>query len=262
MGEYVELPGATTWYDTEGAGDPLVLLHGGFCTNETWGAQRPDLAESYRLFLPERRGHGHTPDVAGPLHYQDMADDTVAFLESVVGAPAHLVGWSDGGIVALLVAADRPDLVRKIVVIGANFRPAPESWAEPAMLDAMAPDSTDLAFFREMYEAVAPEGGDWPVVAGKILDLWRTEPTLSTGDLGRIAAPALVMVGDDDMLTPAHTVDLYEALPASQLAVVPGASHLVPLEKPALVNQLVLDFLGSDPAPTMLPVRRAHAPGS
>src|SRR5690606_27444190 len=79
MGEYVGLPGVRTWYETEGSGEPLVLLHGGFCTNETWGAQRADLAAAHRLFLPERRGHGHTPDVPGPLTYRDMADDTVSF---------------------------------------------------------------------------------------------------------------------------------------------------------------------------------------
>ncbi len=91
--------------------------------HDTWGAQRPDLAAAYRVLLPERRAHGHTPDVPGPLTYRDMAEDTVAFVETVVGGPAHLVGWSDGGVVALLVAVARPDLVRRAVVIGANFRP-------------------------------------------------------------------------------------------------------------------------------------------
>ncbi|MFB8029425.1 alpha/beta fold hydrolase [Streptomyces sp. NPDC056465] len=260
MGDYVELRGVRTWYETEGDGDPLVLLHGGFCTNETWGAQRADLAARYRLFLPERRAHGHTPDVEGPLSYRDMADDTVAFLESVVGGPAHLLGWSDGGIVALLVALARPDLVRRVAVIGANHRPSPECWVEPAMLDAMTPDSPDLAFFREMYEAVSPDGaGHWPVAAGRIIDMWRREPELSAEDLGRIGAPTLVLVGDDDMMTLEHTIGLYRAIPGSQLAVVPGASHLVPLEKPDQVNHLVLDHLENGPVETMLPLRRARA---
>lgn len=129
MGAYAELPGVRTWYETDGPEDaePLLLLHGGLCTNETWAAQRPDLAASHRLYLPERRAHGHTPDVDGPLSYGDMAEDTVDFLERVVRGPAHLVGWSDGGIVALLVALARPDLVRKVVAIGANFRPTPRS---------------------------------------------------------------------------------------------------------------------------------------
>ncbi|WP_431985841.1 alpha/beta fold hydrolase [Streptomyces griseoflavus] len=262
MGVYADLPGVRTWYEAEGAGDPLVLLHGGFCTNDTWGAQRADLAAAYRLHLPERRAHGHTPDVEGPLTYEDMAEDTVAFVERVVGEPAHLLGWSDGGVVALLVALARPDLVRKVVVIGANFRPAPECFTEPAMLDALTPESPGLAFFRELYEAVTPDGADhWPVVAAKVTGLWRTGPTLTTDDLARVRAPVLVVVGDDDMMTLEHTAALYRAIPDSRLAVVPGASHLVPLEKPAEVNRMILDHLEQDTVETMLPVRRAAVPG-
>ncbi|MBK0372566.1 alpha/beta hydrolase [Streptomyces sp. RB110-1] len=260
MGEYADLPGVRTWYETEGAGDPLVLLHGGFCTNDTWGAQRADLAAAHRLFLPERRAHGHTADVPGPLTYQGMADDTVAFLERVVGGPAHLVGWSDGGVVALLVARDRPDLVRKVVAIGANFRPGPECFVEPAMLDTMTPDGPDLAFFREMYEPVAPDGaGHWPVVAAKVIDMWRTQPALTSGDLARVRASTLVMAGDDDLMTLEHTTALYRAIPDAELAILPGASHLVPLEKPGLVNRMILDHLAQEAVETMMPLRRAES---
>ena len=258
MGDYADLPGVRTWYESEGAGDPLVLLHGGLCTNDTWGAQRADLAGAYRVLLPERRAHGHTPDVDGPLTYQDMADDTVAFLETVVDAPAHLVGWSDGAVVALLVALARPDLVRRMVLIGATFRPAGECFVAPGMLDAMTPESPEMAFFREMYEAVSPDGADhWPVVMVKVIDMWRTQPTLTERELGRVTAPTLVVTGDDDLMTLEHTTALYRALPDARLAVLPGASHLVPLEKPALVNGLVLDHLGQEAAvETMMPVRR------
>ncbi|GAA1173606.1 pimeloyl-ACP methyl ester carboxylesterase [Kitasatospora gansuensis] len=260
MGDYVELSGIRTWYEAEGDGDPLLLLHGGLCTNETWDAQRPALAAEYRVFLPERRAHGRTPDVAGPLSYRDMADDTVRFLESVVRGPAHLVGWSDGGIVALLVAIARPDLVRKVVAIGANFRPTPEVVAAPAMLDHLTPDGPELAPFREMYAAVSPDGAEhWPVVADKMFRMFATQPTISLAELAGIGAPTLVLVGDDDMMTLEHTVELYRTIPHSELAVVPGASHALPLEKPAETNRIILDFLGHDPIPTMLPVRRAGA---
>ncbi|WP_405777643.1 alpha/beta fold hydrolase [Streptomyces sp. NBC_01538] len=258
MSGYVELPGVKTWYEVEGAGDPLLLLHGGLCTNEIWGAQRAALAARYSLFLPERRGHGHTPDVEGPLSYQDMADDTIAFMESVVGGPAHLVGWSDGGIVALLVAIARPDLVRKVVAMGANFLPAPESSAAPAMLDNMSADAPAMAGFRGMYEVASPDGAaHWPVVVNKMADMIRTQPTISTEDLARLSAPTLVLVGDDDLITLEHTIALYRAIPHSELAVVPGTSHALPMEKPQQVNQLIVDFLTNDPIPTMFPVRRA-----
>ncbi|MEW1683312.1 alpha/beta hydrolase [Streptomyces sp. T12] len=258
MGDYADLPGVRTWYETEGSGDPLVLLHGGFCTNDTWGAQRTDLAAAHRLYLPERRAHGHTPDVEGPLTYSDMAHDTVAFLEAVVGGPAHLVGWSDGGVVALLVALARPDLVRRTVVIGANFRPAPESFVVPEMLDAMTPDGVELAFFRELYEAVSPDGpAHWPAVAARVIDMWRTQPALDPEDLAGVRSATLVVSGDDDLVTLEHTAALYRALPDARLAVVPGASHLVPLEKPAEVNRLILEHLAGGEVETMMPVLRA-----
>jgi pimeloyl-ACP methyl ester carboxylesterase len=263
VGEYVELPGVRTWYELEGQGEPLLLLHGGFCTNETWAPQRADFAADHRTFLPERRAHGHTPDVEGPLSYHDMAQDTIDFLSSVVGGPAHLVGWSDGGIVALLVAIERPELVSKIAVTGANFKPASEIGPLSEMLDALTPDAPEMEMFRSMYEAASPDGPKhWPVVVGKMAEMFRTEPDIPIEDLGRIGAPTLVLVGDDDIVPLEHTIELYRGIPNCELSVVPGTSHAHFMEKPSLVDRIVLDFLDNDPVPTMMPLRRATAPGS
>lgn len=262
MGEYIELPGVKTWYEAEGQGDPVLLMHGGFCTNETWGPQRADFAAKHQVFLPERRAHGHTPDVEGRLSYHDMAQDTIDFLTTVVGSPAHLVGWSDGGIVALLVAIARPDLVRKIAVTGANFKPPPEIGMAEG-LDELSADAPEMGMFRAMYEAASPDGAEhWPIVVGKLVEMYRAEPDIPIEDLGRISAPTLVLVGDDDFITVEHTLELYRAIPNSELAVVPGTSHAHFMEKPSLVNRIVLDFLDNDPVQTMLPVRRATASGS
>ena len=262
MGEYIELPGVKTWYEVEGEGAPVLLLHGGLCTNETWGPQRAEFAADHRVFLPERRAHGHTPDVEGALSYHDMAKDTIDFLTSVVGGPADLVGWSDGGIVALLVAIARPELIRKIVATGANFKPASEIGPTDA-LDELTADAPEMEMFRSMYEAASPDGAEhWPVVVGKMVEMFRAEPNISIEDLGRIGAPTLVLVGDDDIVPLEHTIELYRAIPNSELAVVPGTSHGHFMEKPSLVNRLVLDFLDNDPVPTMMPVRRATASGS
>jgi len=117
--------------------------------------------------------------------------------------------------------------------------------------------------FRAMYEAASPDGPEhWPMVVGKLVELYRTEPDISIEDLGRISAPTLVLVGDDDIVPLEHTLELYRAIPNSELAVVPGTSHAHFMEKPSLVNRLVLDFLDNDPVPTMMPMRRATAPDS
>jgi pimeloyl-ACP methyl ester carboxylesterase len=119
--DYVDAGGLRTYYEAEGAGEALVLLHGGFCTIETFGGLTPKLAEQYRVYPPERRAHGRTPDVEGPITYEIMAQDTIAFLDAVDLSSAHLVGWSDGAVVGLLVALRRPDLVRRLVMISQNI---------------------------------------------------------------------------------------------------------------------------------------------
>src|SRR5437879_5994609 len=109
-GAYVDAGGVRTYYAVEGEGEPLILLHGGGATLETFDGETSALASKYRVYLPERRGHGRTPDVEGPITYEIMAQDTIAFLEATGIASAHLVGWSDGALVGLLVALRRPDL--------------------------------------------------------------------------------------------------------------------------------------------------------
>jgi pimeloyl-ACP methyl ester carboxylesterase len=110
-----------------------------------------------------------------------------------------------------------------------------------------------------MYEAVSPDGpAHWPVAAGKVVEMIRTQPDIPIADLGRITAPTLVLVGDDDLIAPEHTLALFRAVPGAELAVVPGTSHALPMEKPDLVNRLILDFLTNDPVPTLFPVRRSQ----
>src|SRR3954454_13259080 len=97
-------------------------MHGGLVDTRFFDPNLGRLAERFHVYTPERRGHGHTPDVPGPITYQLMADDTIAFLETVVGGPADLVGHSDGAVVAMLVAIQRPDLVKRLVMISGGFR--------------------------------------------------------------------------------------------------------------------------------------------
>lgn len=258
MGQYIDIGAVKTWYDEQGEGDPLVLLHGGLVPNESWGMQMPEFSAQFHVLAPERRGHGRTPDVEGPLNYDDMAADTIGFIEKVVGGPAHLVGWSDGGIVGLLVAIERPDLVRKLVAISANY----DLTAVPAELQeglgSARPDSEDMAMPRAMHVAVAPGGEEsWKVLFEKFQVMAHTQPNIAVEELGRITAPTLVISGDDDLITLEHTTTMYRAIPNAQLAVVPGTSHALAMEKPDLVNRIVLDFLEKDPVQEMMPFRRA-----
>jgi pimeloyl-ACP methyl ester carboxylesterase len=259
MGDYVNVNGVHTYFEVSGAGRPLVLLHGGLGGVHSWIAQVPTLAERYEVFVPEQRGRGHTPDVEGAITYQVLAEDTIAFLQRSVAEPAHVVGASDGGIIGLLVAMQRPDLLRRLVTIGTNFHRegllSGSSWTD------LSPEDDSWAMPRQRYQAVSPDGADhWSVIFGKLQRMWQEEPTLTVGDLANIPIPVLVMVGDDDAVVPTHTIALYEALPLGELAVIPGTSHAAFMEKPELVNRLILDFLSEEvPPKTLLPIRRARS---
>jgi pimeloyl-ACP methyl ester carboxylesterase len=254
MATYVQTGAVRTWYDERGDGDPLVLLHGGLLDARFFEPNLGPLAERFHVYLPERRGQGHTADVEGPITYRLMADDTIAFLEAVVGGPADLVGHSDGAFVAMLVALHRPDLVNRLVMISGGFDKSGE--ATPDM--GFDVDQV-VGFLGKAYGEVSPDGeAHFPVVVEKIAELVKNEPHLDLAGLGRVSARSLVMFADDDVMTLEHAVQMFHALPNAELAVVPGTSHFLTQEKPHLVNAIVLDFLTHDPVPTVAPVRRAQ----
>jgi pimeloyl-ACP methyl ester carboxylesterase len=251
---YVQLGDVRSWYERYGDGEALVLLHpgGAGVDARALGPNVGALAERFRVYTPERRGHGRTPDVEGPISLDAMAQDTVAFIEHVVGEPAHLVGTSDGAIVGLLAALRRPDLVRRLVFVAGVFHR--DGW-EPQAID---PDNEPPEFLRRLYGELSPDGIDhYPAIVAKLAEMHQNEPTLTAHELGALRSRTLVMVGDDDEVTLEHAIDMYRAIPDAELAVVPGTSHGLLVEKPALCNQLILDFLTIDPVPTMAPIRRA-----
>ena len=224
MAEYVQLGEVKTWYDEHGSGDPLVLMHGGLVDARWFEPNLAPLAEHFHVYTPERRGHGHTPDVPGPITYQLMADDTIAFLDTVVGEPADLVGHSDGAFVAMLVAMQRPELVKRLVMISGGF-----SKHGDAAPDAEWDVDAITEFIGPAYGEVSPDGEDhFRVVATKVGEMAAKEPYLEASELAKVTVRSLVMFADDDLSTMAHAVEMYEAMPNAELAVVPGTSHFSP----------------------------------
>jgi pimeloyl-ACP methyl ester carboxylesterase len=254
MASYVDLGGVRTWYEEHGAGEPLVLVHPGGADARAWAPNLGALARRFRVFTPERRGHGRTADVEGPITYELMAGDTIEFLSEVVGGPSHLVGCSTGAGVALTVALRRPDLVRRLVLICGVFHR--DGWV-PSAIDPSAPPHEALV---SGYAELSPDGpGHFPVVWEKLARMNWEEPTFTAADLGGVASRTLVMIGDDDEVTLEHAAAMYRAIPDAELAVVPGTSHGLLHEKPELCNTMLVDFLTKDAVPTFAPIRRAGA---
>lgn len=243
---------ARTHYEDRGQGRPLVLLHPALIGS---GAMEPiaaELAPGRRLLLPDRRGHGRTADVPGPFTFATFADDVAHLVEELGLGAVDVLGYSDGAVVALHLAVRRPDLVRRLVVVsGVAHR---DGWL-PGVLDA---DAEPAPVFREEHARLSPDPAPhFDEVLRKVARMHETEPALTGSDLAGVAAPTLVMAGDDDEVRPKHLLEVVEAVPDAQLAVVPGTSHGVLVEKPGLCAAIIRAFLDEDPVPTLAPRRRA-----
>jgi pimeloyl-ACP methyl ester carboxylesterase len=256
MGAYLELSNGKVWYEERGSGEPLVLLHGGAVDSRFFEHNIGPLSERFRVIAIDLWGHGRSPDRDGPFSLESFAVDVAELIEHVAQGPAHVLGHSIGAAVALGLTLRRPELVRKLVQISGGFDIEADAALERPSIDEMV-DQT-VAFLGSSYGAVSPDGeAHFPVVVRKDFELSSREPKLSAEEIGAITQRTLVMVADDDITPIEHQLDFYRALPNGELAVVPGTSHFLLQEKPALCNTIILDFLANDPASTVAPIRRA-----
>lgn len=255
MANYTNPSGIKFWYEEHGEGDSLLLLHpgGAGVDSRAFGANLKNFVKKFRVFLMDRRAHGRTADTDGEITFEMMADDTIHFIQQVIGKPAKLVGYSDGAVVALLVALKRPDLVERLVCIAGVYNA--NGWINGGVLKH---DEVPPQFLADSYAEISPDGKDhYPVVVKKINAMHVKNPSLNCDDLNGIKIRTLVMVGDDDEVYLEHAIKFYRSLPDGELAVVPGTSHGLLPEKPELCNTIILDFLSQDPIQTFAPIRRA-----
>jgi pimeloyl-ACP methyl ester carboxylesterase len=253
---YSNVNGLRMYYEEHGAGSPLVLLHGAFGLVETdFAGMIPALSKEHRVIAIEQQGHGHTADVDRPITYEQLADDTAALLRQLGVEQADFLGYSMGGGIALQVAVRHPGLVRKIVAAGGTAY-SPEG-LYPDMFQAiegMQPEMLAGTPWHEAYLRVAPKPENFATLVAKIKELdlnWRGWPA----ELIRsIKAPVLTVIGDSDIVRPEHAVELFRllgggvvgdlaGLPASQLAVLPGTTHVSVVHKVEWLTSMTLAFV-------------------
>ena len=225
---WAEIRGHRMYYAVRGSGPTLLLLHGGGDSGEHSFEQQLDVfSQQHRIIAPDQVGQGRTPDVAGPLSYSSMEQDTATLLKALKLKRVDMVGFSDGGILALMLAVREPGLVRRLVISGVNVSP-----------EGLTAES--LQGLRESQSA-KPK-----TVAEKLAKLWLTSPTeseLSLDMLSKIERPVLVISGDRDAITLEHTLQIFQALPQAELCVLPGTDHLTFSGRPEWLNPIIGAFL-------------------
>ncbi len=234
---YINLRGHPTWsVQYPNVGEPLLLLHGGLSATENFDPYiLPVVADRFYVYGYDRSAHGRTGMRNGYYHFDFQRDEAIAYIEDVIGEPTHLFGHSDGGIIALLVAIARPDLVLSIVATGTNY-----TWdAGLNLAGEIIISDEDRAEFVER-SPDSPESLD--LIIHKAYEVWATEPNITSEELARITCPVLVLNGDDEPFSPHHGVDLYQALPNARLAIIPGSPHATHKVKPHLFLAIIQDF--------------------
>ena len=238
-------------YRRQGTGPTLVLLHGGSASAELcWGPAFAFFAPSFDVIAPDQMGHGRTADdPKRAMSYHAMAEDTATLLEQLGVKSASLVGWSDGGILALDIAIHHPALAAKIVTSGANYTPDGTSPQARAWIRTSKPADWP-ALLRDDYAKLSPDGAEhFGPFLTRLKTMWLSQPNMTTKQLATIKAPALVVAGDHDMIRSEHTLALAQAIPGAELAILPNAGHGVVLEDAPRFNAVVLAFLNEKPKP-------------
>lgn len=244
-GQYVDVNGLKTYYEVHGEGEPLLLLHGGFGNAPSMAPMTSILSKRYRVYLPERRGHGHTPDI-GDITYELMSEDTVGFMRALGIEKAHIVGYSDGAIICFYLGMRHPEIVDHLVPISGNFHWSGLSERSRTIFEKSTPEAFAqvLGDLVAHYNEVSPDGPDhFPVVFNKLQRLFLTEPNLTAEDLAAIKAPTMVLAADRDLMPIEHTVELHRAIEGSELCLIPGANHALVFDRADEVCAAVLRFL-------------------
>jgi pimeloyl-ACP methyl ester carboxylesterase len=226
--------GVELYYEVYGTGEPLLMVHGNGGSISDLRGQIAHFRKRYMVIAMDSRDHGRSADSTEALTYEKMTDDLAALLEHLTVGPVNVLGWSDGGIEALLLGIRHPAKVKKLVAMAANLNPS---------ADAFSPDI--LALIHTMMAEVPAAARETPEGkrALKVTGMMLVEPHIDVKALGTITAPTLVLAGDHDVIRDQHTVDIFHHVPNSQLAIFPNATHMIPFDDPATFNATVERFL-------------------
>lgn len=237
---YAPVNGIHMYYAVYGAGDPILLIHGGLGHADIWANQVKDLMKDHLVIVADSRGHGRSTRNADPYSYDLMASDYLALLDYLKVDKVALVGWSDGGIIGLDIAMTHPERLTKLFAQAANVT-----------VDGVRPDVMEAKTFAayidrcgEDYKKMSKTPDQYDAFVQQISDMWATQPSWSDADLARITVPTAIVLGDhDEAIKRDHTDHMAEVIPGAKEIILKDASHFAMLQDPKGYTKAVRDFL-------------------
>lgn len=253
---YAPVNGLNMYYEIHGDGQPLVLLHGAFSgIGTSFGTILPGLAQNRQIIAFELQGHGRTADIDRPLSTGQMAVDVAAALRHLGVEEVDLLGYSMGADVALHLVTAHPRLIRKLVLISGTYN---RDGVHPGLMDGLADMKPEMMFgspWHEEYMRIAPHPEAFATLFAKKTQMDQGYEDWPAAAIEAIAAPTLLIIGDSDLTRPEHAVEMFRllgggvfgdtpaGLPDSQLAILPGASHVTIMDKVDLLLSIIPAFL-------------------
>jgi pimeloyl-ACP methyl ester carboxylesterase len=252
---YAPVNGLNMYYEIHGSGQPLVLIHGAFSAIGTsFGALLPELAKSRQVIGFEMQAHGRTADIDRPLSVEQMADDAAAAIRHLGIAPADIFGYSLGASIALHVAIRHPDVVRKLVLASVTYT---LSGVHPGLMEGLGNMTADMMHgspWHEEYLRIAPNPDGFATLFAKKSQMDQQIKDVPAAAIQAIKAPTLLIIGDSDLVRPEHAVEMFRllgggvfgdmaGLPTSQLAILPGTTHVTLVSRADLLLAIIPPFL-------------------
>ena len=232
--------GIEMYYATYGAGDPVLLIHGGLGNADIWSAQVADLMTDHLVIVADSRGHGRSTRSAEPFGYDLMSSDYLALLDYLKIDKVDLVGWSDGGIIGLDIAMTHPERLDHLFAQAANIT---TDGVDPAVAtDAVF--GSYIEWMSKDYARLSPTPDQFDAFVGQISEMWATQPNWTDAQVAAITVPTQVVVGQyDEAILPAHSEKIAGLIPGAKLVILPDASHFAMLQAPAEYNAAVRAFI-------------------
>ena len=244
-GKRITISGRKIYYEEYGQGVPLLLLSGGGISRSIKDFEKciPTLSEHFRIIAPDTPGQGKSEQLDN-MSYQILADCMSRLVDSLKMDSAYVMGWSDGGIVGILLAEKRPDKVRKVIAVGANngLKPAipPNYSPEPMPIDEWAKHNKEAI---EEYVRILPR--DWRRLVNDLNTMWYADEYFPKSIYGRIAIPVMIVLGDRDDIITEHGLEMHRLIKGSEFCVLPNTRHEVFAERPDLISKIAIDFFSN-----------------